>query len=196
LAIADYGDIQENVGKIRLAALYDYWKGKYYILLDECESLVEWADMQAESDPDPYYFRSLAHVVEKVFKYVDDREALGKPVLTKESQTPITVPLLIGRQKLVSKLKENADYFSKLENDSERDDLLDNIVTLSRKKIKAKRAQSDESKIPADLIMDALVQPDPKSNRTRYTLDLTLKQEEFFLKTLGPALKSHLVETE
>lgn len=192
LAIRDFGKLQGNVGQVMLAGMFMQYQNQTF-RTDECDTLEEWAETQMGDEVDLWYMKSLAKVVETIFAYVHKREKAENPVLDADTNTPITVDMLISTPGLVSKLKENADWFSKQESDEKRDELISDIATKPRSKINATKAKQQKSEIDPQMIIKAVFTVKENGKNTITMEDISDAQVELVRKSLGKAIDMRTV---
>lgn len=191
LTLKDLARSQGNLGQIMLAGFWRMFQGKHYLIFEE-ESLLAYAINQMPEHIDVYYVRSLAKAAETILKYVYDAEISGKPILDPDTQTPITVNLLIATPGLVSKLKENADHFATLTDDKQRLEMLVAIATKGRVEVKATKARQKgvNGKIEQFVGIEKF---NTKSKKTTLVLEnLDDKQLAYVKKALKRYLDLHL----
>lgn len=174
-----------RLGQVMLATLWKMREENIFQLVFEAENATEYVEDTRDQYRDYYYIKSLAQVVDTVLAYVNRRKLAENPVLDPETQTEITVEMLIGTDGLISKLKEQASFIESLESEGDKDSLIGAIGTgQSRTKVDAKRETIEKKNTTPEFIIEATETIDPETKRTIVSMNLDPKRYEYLRRTV------------
>jgi hypothetical protein len=147
LALRNMGKVSNEIGRTILIEVWDAWlKGLH--LATEDELMEEWVVNGLKGfDTDLDYMKAMARVVDCIFvwyhQYIKDDNPLkvdGVSIFIEDSDDNSIS--LISDKGYISKLKENAFYFSQIENRSDKEAFIQMLASESRSKIQAHKALS------------------------------------------------------
>lgn len=136
------------------------------------------------------YILALAMIVDRIFTEVDTAYKLGKPYTNPESGEPITVEKLVNTPKLIRKLRQISDTFTKLSLPDDRDKrqlLLGSVLTDSAVKVEAVRDELQQKIVVSQSnslidIKEEDIDGDPDS--VRLIMVVTKKQRGVLMKLM------------
>lgn len=196
LALANMGKISTEIGRVMLMTIWEVWKNGLHLHTGEDEKMEGWAVNHLKGyDVDIDYMKAMARVVDCIFvwyhQYIKDNNPLGvdgKLIFIEDQDEDDDNIALITTKGLISKLKENAYYFSTLENRSDKESFLKLIASAPRSKIQAEKALSKnkDRKIKSNGVKFKLTKQDEgdkiKITIPQQELSLTPSQAKAFLE--------------
>lgn len=179
--LLELDSINSGIEATQLAALWNLHASKLYQRIGGAESLVHMIQQNKHLFHSPDAIIRKARGVETILEYVFQREQAGKTIVNEDTGEILNVQHFVSQPGFVGKIAQLHSHFDKLETDTDKEEMVLAIATLSKSELLAAYVEKKEGD-DIGIRITAKEKYDDKKEKYCVTIEMTHQEWLLFQK--------------